>query len=127
MLCQRPVLTAVLVLLYLPALAGQAPAPEGPLAPPPAVDVSWLPVNIGRIGRQLRQVQVREERDGLKLRYTVNVYGDLPKVRLITPLDNILTGDVSHTAPTSADMVRMMTPKEFSAPIISLGAVPRRK
>jgi hypothetical protein len=112
--------------LTLPAWAGQQPAAAGASATTPNVDLARLPVNVGRIGRQLRQVQTTEARDGLKIRYTINVYGELPRIQLVTPLDNLLRGDVPGTAPTHADMIRMMTPQEFSAPVIGVN-VPRRK
>ena len=116
-----------LVGLALPAWAGQETGAGGAIAPTtPGVDIARLPVNVGRIGRQLRQVQTTEVRDGLKIRYTINVYGELPQIKLITPLDNLLKGDVPGTPPTHADMIRMMTPKEFSAPIIGV-SIPRRQ
>ena len=119
--------TATLVGLTVPASAGQETAVGGAIATTtPGVDLARLPINVGRIGRQLRQAQVREERDGLKIRYTIEVFGELPKIQLITPLDNLLIGDVPRTAPTHADMIRMMTPQEFSAPVIGV-SVPRRK
>ena len=120
-------LAATLVGLAMPVWAGQEPAAAGAIATTtPGVDLARLPVNVGRIGRQLRQVQVREERDGLRLRYNITVFGELPKIQLITPLDNLLSGDVPRTAPTHADMIRMMTPQEFSAPVIGV-TVPGRK
>jgi len=118
---------ATLVGMTMPAWAGQQPATAGANATTTSsVDLARLPVNVGRIGRQLRQVQTTEVRDGLKIRYTINVYGELPKIQLMTPLDNLLRGDVPGTAPTHADMLRMMTPQEFSAPVIGVN-VPRRK
>jgi len=116
-----------LVGLAMPVWAGQESPAGGAIATTtPGVDLARLPVNVGRIGRQFRQVQEREERDGLKIRYNINVFGELPAIKLITPLDNLLTGDVPHTAPTHADMIRMMTPQEFSAPVIGI-SVPRKK
>jgi hypothetical protein len=118
---------ATLLGLTMPAWAGQEPAPARAIPTAPSgVDIARLPVNVSRIGRQLRQVQTTEVRDGLKIRYTINVYGELPRIQLVTPLDNLLRGDVPGTAPTHADMIRMMTPQEFSAPVIGV-SVPRRK
>jgi hypothetical protein len=110
-----------------PAGAGQAPTAAGPTATiSPAVDPNRLPVNVGRIGRQLQRVQERAERDGLKLRYTINVYGESPRLQIVTPLDNLRTGNLPRSTPTHADMIRMMTPHEFSAPAIGF-TVPGRK
>lgn len=117
---------SALVGLTMPAWAGQEPAPGAIATTTTGVDIARLPVNVSRIGRQLRQVQTTEVRDGLKIRYTINVYGELPRIQLVTPLDNLLRGDVPGSAPTHADMIRMMTPQEFSAPVIGV-SVPRRK
>ena len=127
-MCLRlSILTAVCLGVALPATAGQKASAAGTTATStPSVDVSRLPVNVGRIGRQIRQAETREERNGLQLHYTIQVYGQAPKIKLITPLDNLLTGDAPGTAPTHADMLQMMTPREFShgATILS---IPRRK
>jgi hypothetical protein len=93
----------------------------------PGLDLSRLPVNIGRIGRQLKQAEVREDRNGLRLHYTIDVFGEAPKIEFITPLDNILTGAVPRTSPTHQEMLQMMTPKEFSSPVINLLTVPRKR
>jgi hypothetical protein len=111
----------------VPATAGQGSATGAVATTTPGVDLARLPVNVARIGRQLRQVESTEERNGLRLKYTIQVFGDAPKLKLVTPLDNLLTGDVPKSAPTHTDMIRQMTPKEFSAPVMSLGGFPSRK
>jgi hypothetical protein len=123
-----PTVAALWIWLAAPALAGQGPVADGAVATTtPGIDLAQLPVNVSRIGRQLRQAEVREERDGLKLHYRIEVFGTTPPLKLITPLDNLLTGDVPGTAPTHNDMIRMMTPLEFSAPVIPIVSAPRRK
>ena len=118
---------ATLAGFTIPAWAGQEPTVSGAIATTtPGVDLARLPVNVSRIGRQLRQAQTTEVRDGLKIRYTINVYGESPKIQLVTPLDNLLRGNTPGTAPTHADMIRMMTPQEFSTPVIGV-SIPRRK
>jgi hypothetical protein len=121
-----PTVAALCFGFAIPAMAGQGTA-AGASSQGGGVDASRLPVSAARIGRQIRQAEVREERNGLQLRYTVQVFGETPPIKLITPLDNLLTGNVPRTAPTHADMIRMMTPLEFSAPVIGLGSVPKRK
>jgi hypothetical protein len=123
-----PVLTALCLAVALPAFAGQgsSAAATGAIATAtPGVDIAQLPVNVSRIGRQLRQSTIREDRTGLKLHYTVDVFGAAPKLQWFTPLPNPLLGDVPGSSPTHADMIRMMTPKEFS-PGVTLGTLPRR-
>ena len=45
-----------------------------------SVDVSRLPLNLDRIKRQVRQSTVRDESDGLRLRYVVDVFGQSPRI-----------------------------------------------
>jgi len=123
-----PAVTALLFSLAASAVAAQGNVADGTVVSVnPGVDLDRLPVNISRISRQMRQAEVKEERNGLRLNYTIQVYGEAPKIKLITPLDNLRTGTVPGSAPTHADMIRQMTPLEFSAPVIGLGAVPSRK
>ena len=110
-----------------PAMAGQGKSADGTVVTvTPGVELDRLPVNVARIGKQLRQTEVREERNGLRLRYDIQVYGDAPRFKLVTPLDNLLIGGVPNSAPTHNDMIRQMTPKEFSTPVFSM-SVPSRK
>jgi hypothetical protein len=84
---------------------------------PVQLDVSRLPINLDRVHKQLRQTTVREERDGLHLRYTIDVYGRAPQIELFTPLDNLRTGPVPYGGPTHSEMLQQMTPQEFRAPV----------
>jgi hypothetical protein len=111
----------------VPAIAGQGSSADGAeVSVTPGVELNRLPINVARIGKQLRQTQVREERNGLRLRYDIQVYGEAPRFKLVTPLDNLLLGNVPNTAPTHNDMIRQMTPKEFSTPVFSI-STPSRK
>ena len=107
----------------LVSLAGagvQAPVyAQGP------VDVDRLPINVERIHRELRQSAIREERDGLNLRYVIDVYGQAPPIVLFGPDAPLGTGPVPYGAPTHKDMLEQMTPKEFSAPIADFSALLR--
>lgn len=86
------------------------------------VDVSRLPINLDRIQRQLlRQSTVRDESDGLRLRYVIDVFGQAPRIELFGNRDFSLTGPAPYGAPTHQDMLRVMTPQEFSAPAANFG------
>ena len=85
------------------------------------VDVSRLPINMDRIKRQVRQSTVRDESDGLRLRYVVDVFGQSPRIELFGGLENSLTGPAPYGAPTHQDMLQIMTPQEFSAPAANFG------
>jgi hypothetical protein len=110
--------TAVVLVALAQAARASAGAPDDqPAAQPNAqVDVSRLPINVQRIHRQLRQATVREERDGLNLRYTVDVYGQAPRLELFTKQDNLRDGAVPYGGPTHQDMLNVMTPQEYRAP-----------
>lgn len=119
---------AALVLFGLTQAAwvsAQTPAeePARPVAdePVPAVDVSRLPIDLRRIERQLRQSTVREERDGLRLRYIVDVFGQAPKIVLFTKQDNLLNGPVPYGGPTHQDLLQTITPQEYRAPAANFG------
>jgi hypothetical protein len=106
------------------AQGGSSDEPAGKAATKPAestVDVSRLPINLDRIQRQLRQSTVRDESDGLRLRYVVDVFGQAPRIELFGGLENALTGPAPYGAPTHQDMLQIMTPQEFSAPAANFG------
>ena len=73
------------------------------------------------IQRQLRQSTVRDESDGLRLRYVVDVFGQAPRIELFGGRENALTGPAPYGAPTHQDMLQIMTPQEFSAPAANFG------
>ena len=94
------------------------------------VDVSRLPIDLRRIERSFRQTTIREERDGLNLRYFVDVYAKAPPIVIITPQDRVEYGPAPYGAPTHHEMLQMMTPREFRASGMMLGSglgVPRKK
>lgn len=89
------------------------------------VEVSRLPVDLERIQRGLRESAVCEERDGLNIRYTVEVYGQAPRIELFVPGSNLETGPVPYGAPTHREMIEAVTPKEFRTPAADLSALIR--
>ena len=117
-MAMRITLSAVVSLLMLgwaaPALAQQS-----------TVDVDRLPIDVQRIHRELRQSATREEREGLQLRYFVDVFGQAPPLVLFGPQDNLTTGPVPYGAPTHKDMLYQMTPQEFRAPAADFSALIR--
>lgn len=86
-----------------------------------AVDVSRLPVDISRIEKHFRQATIREDHEGLNLRYFVDVYAKAPEIVLFTPEDNLVYGPVPYGAPTHGEMLRMMTPIEHRTPAANFG------
>jgi hypothetical protein len=89
------------------------------------VDVARLPLDLQRIQRGLQQSRSREERQGLNLRYFVDVYGQAPPIVIFGPEDNLVHGPVPYGAPTHRDMIEQVTPKEYRAPAADFGALAR--
>jgi hypothetical protein len=113
----RDIGTAALLVLGLASTA--SPQQAG------SVDISRLPLDLERISRQLRQVTVREERDGLNLRYIIEVYGQAPPLVAFTKEDQLVLGPVPYGAPTHKEMVDHVTPKEYRAPAADINALLR--
>ena len=112
--------TAVALLSLAQTAAAQSAEPTGTsgstVSTPGVVatiDVSRLPISLQSIERRFRQGQIREVRDGLNLRYFVDVFAKAPNIVLFTKEDNLQYGPVPHSAPTHRDMLEMMTPREF--------------
>lgn len=117
--------TAVLVLGVAPGVFAQSAAPaaaqptgtsgisaETPV-PVSGIDVTRLPIDLQRIERRFRQGQIREERDGLNLRYYIDVFAVAPRITLFTEQDNLRYGPVPYGGPTHNEMLEMMTPRPF--------------
>jgi hypothetical protein len=102
-------------------------APAQPVTQEARVDVNRLPVNLQRIQRELAQsTREREERDGVNLRYIIDVFGQAPPIEIFTREDNLINGPVPYGAPTHAEMIYMMTPQEFRSPVMDFSALFRR-
>ena len=90
-----------------------------------AIDVSRLPVDLQRIHHELRRSSIREERNGLNIRYVVDVFGQAPPLVILTKEDNLVNGPVPYGGPTHREMLQQMTPKEFRAPAADFSALIR--
>src|SRR5262245_56512780 len=91
--------------------SGDQPAAKPDPSTEPTIDVSKLPINLERVQRQLRQSTVRDESDGLRLRYVVDVFGQAPRIELFGNRDFSLTGPAPYGAPTHNDILQMITPQ----------------
>ena len=115
----KPITLSTAIVLGLTALAAaQEPANRAAPAPaqPAAVDVNQLPVNLSRLQRRLRASAEREQRDGLNLKYFIEVYAMAPPLVLLTKEDTLDTRPVPSSAPTHQDMLRMLTPRGLTPP-----------
>ena len=85
-----------------------------------SVDVKRLPLDLGKITKELRQSSETENHNGLRLRYRVDVYGEAPRIELFTKQDNLANGPVPYGAPTHREMIEHVTPIEYRAPYADL-------
>jgi hypothetical protein len=108
-----------LIGMLLAAAAGTAEAQQT------SVDVSRLPVDLVKVTRQLRQTTGSESRQGLHIRYTVDVYGAAPSIEFFTKKDNLATGPVPYGAPGHREMIEHVTPIEYRAPAADFSALLR--
>ena len=107
------------------AAQSQEPAPSAAAAPAPSGSSEQYGLNLARIQRGLRRSAERQDYDGLNLRYYVNVYAPAPSIKLFTPLDNLLYGPAPYGGPTHRDMMNVMTPQEFRAPVADFSGIAR--
>jgi hypothetical protein len=108
---------ALLVVLFL--------APPAAAQDAPTVEVERLPIDLKRIQRELKQAQDVEEREGLNLRYVIQIYGAAPPIQLFTPDANLVHGPVPYGAPTHQEILNHITPQEFRSPVMDFGALVR--
>ena len=118
--------TRVTVVLLLAVLLSPLPAwsaARQEVGERPLLQAVELPVNLERLKRKLAALPASEEgRSLLKLNFYVEVYGRAPRIDPLEGFD-IHTGPVPYGPPTHADMLRLWTPEEFSAPAADLGSV----
>jgi hypothetical protein len=117
----KPITLSTAIVLGFTALAtAQEPANRAAPAPAPAqptaVDVNQLPVNLSRLQRRLRASAEREQRDGLNLKYFIEVYATAPPLVLLTKEEALDIRPLPSSAPTHQDMLQMLTPRGLRPP-----------
>ncbi len=116
-MAKRMTFPALLALLLMTSTA-QAQAQQ-------PVDVSRLPINLERIQRELRQSSIKEDSNGLNIRYIIDVYGQAPPIVIFGPQFDLLYGPVPNSAPTHKEMIEHVTPREYRAPAADFSALLR--
>jgi hypothetical protein len=110
---------AFLIGLFVLGAAGAASAQQT------SIDVKRLPVDLNKVTRELRQSATNESRNGLHIRYSIDVYGQAPRIDLFTKQDNLTSGPVPYGAPSHREMIEHVTPMEYRAPYAVLSALLR--
>lgn len=123
------VVSSALLVMGLSAAAGaQAPVPE-PASPataaPAPSSTEQYGLNLARIQRGLQRSAERQDYEGLNLRYYINVYAPAPSIQLFTRQDNLAFGPAPYGAPTHREMMNMITPQEFRAPVADFSGLGR--
>lgn len=110
-----------LLALASPAWAQQA---ETPTADQPAIDATKLGVSLSRIQKGLRTAEAKEKdmRDGLRLEFQIQVFGQAPRIEVLSGLD-LVNGAVPGTAPTHAQIVEFLTPQIYRSPVMPVSAL----
>jgi len=107
------------MVMPLSAQQAAAPTPSGN-----DIDVSKLPLNLTRLQTKLQaNIQREQESGGPRIRYNIDVLGTAPRIKLLSPEDNLRDGPVQYGAPTHREMMNYATPKEFSAPVMDFGSL----
>jgi hypothetical protein len=116
--------------LVLVGLAGPAWAQDPPPPPPPppadaqAIDATKLGVDLSRIQKGLRVAESREKltTDGLRLNYSIQVYGQAPKIDVLQGID-LFNGGVPGSAPSHNQMIEFWTPAIYRSPTMPVSAL----
>lgn len=112
----------VFVCLMLAAVPASAQDPPPPADQP--IDATKLGVDLSRISKGLRLAESREKAavDGLRLDYSVQVYGRAPKIDVLNGVD-LFNGPVPGTAPSHRQMIDFWTPEIYRAPTMPISAL----
>ena len=83
-----------------------------------------LPIDLTKVTRDLRQSAATDaNKGGLRIRYSIAVYGAAPQIQFFTKQDNIANGPVPYGAPSHREFIEHNTPIEYRAPGADLGAL----
>jgi hypothetical protein len=112
------------VLLMLVCLGTPAFAQDPPPVPDPAIDATKLGVDLSRIQKGLRVAESKEKLtpDGLRLNFSVQVYGQSPRIEVLKGID-LFNGGVPGTAPSHNQMIEFWTPAIYRTPGLPISAL----
>lgn len=119
----RSVTSLLIVLILAAPVSAQQNAP--PAKQTPQVDVDRLPLNLNRIQRELRHAAELELREGLNLRYVIQIYGSAPPLQIFNEESNLVNGPVPYGAPTHRELIDHVTPQPFRTPVADFSALIR--
>lgn len=118
---------SIVFLAWLVLAAGLSAQTAQP-APAPSTsssNVEQYGLNLARIQRGLQRSAERQDYDGLNLRYYVNVYAPAPPIQIFTKQDNLAFGLAPYGGPTHREMMDLITPREYRAPVADFSGIAR--
>ena len=112
------------LMLLMAGLAVPAMAQDPQPPPDPAIDASKLGVDLSRIKKGLRVAETREKltTDGLRLNYSIQVYGQAPRIDVLKDID-LFNGGVPGTAPSHNQMIEFWTPAIYRSPTMPVSTL----
>lgn len=115
---------ALMLLMAGLAVPAMAQDPQPAPAPAPAIDATKLGVDLARIQRGLRVAESREKlsADGLRLDFSIQVYGQSPRIEVLQGID-LFNGGVPGTAPSHNQMIEFWTPPIYRTPGLPISAL----
>jgi len=115
---------AVLIVVAGLAMPAFAQDPQPVPAPDPEIDATKLGVDLARIQRGLRVAETKEKSssDGLRLSFSVQVYGQAPKIDVLQGID-LFNGGVPGSAPSHNQMIEFWTPPIYRTPGLPISAL----
>ena len=116
---------ALVLALTVPAFAQETkPVPEPPKADTPQIDATKLGVSLERIQKGLRVAEAREQRKdaGLRIEYSVQVFGIAPRIDVIPDGEDLVFGPVPGTAPSHPQFLEFVTPQIYRTPTMPISA-----
>ena len=115
---------AVLIVLAGLAMPAFAQEPQPAPAPDPEIDATKLGVDLARIQKGLRVAETKEKltTDGLRLSFSVQVYGQAPKIDVLQGID-LFNGGVPGSAPSHNQMIEFWTPPIYRTPGLPISAL----
>jgi hypothetical protein len=117
---RRLALIALIVTIAAPALAQDSAQPN----PEPVIDATKLGVDLSRIQRGLRLAETKEKStaEGLRLDFSIQVYGQAPRIEVLKGID-LFNGGVPGTAPSHNQMIEFWTPQIYRSPTMPVSAL----
>lgn len=120
-------LLSLILGLAAPAWAQAQPAPPPQAAEvkaDTAIDSTKLGVSLSRIQRGLFIASERDKNnpDGMRLEFNVQVYGTAPKIEVLKGVD-LFNGAVPGTAPSHGQMLEFWTPQIYRTPGLPISAL----